>query len=373
MIPLLAKVPETHRRPLPALARVGDGLASVQNAAAILMNPPYGRVRLNDSDRERFSDVLYGHANLYGLFMAAAEEQLNPDGVIGALVPTSFTSGKYFAPLRARLSSRVRLQSVTFVEGRSGVFASVLQETCLAVFGRKRTRRTTVASISENVTEIATVDTPVGPEPWLVPRRSDLAAVAVAARAMPMTLRSAGWSASTGPLVWNRRKDDLAPAGGTPIVWGSDIVDGAVRATDLRRNMRTIRLHSESDRRTMLLRDPAILVQRTSAPEQQRRLVAASLDAATLAEWGGEVVVENHVNVLRPIGTPLASQRLLADLLATKTLDAVARCISGSVALSAFELESLPLPPGDVLTEWEMLTGRDLDRAVADAYRGVKR
>lgn len=374
LLPLLAKVPEARRRLLPALAHVGDGLAPRDvPALAVVMNPPYGRVRLNDTDRARFSSVLYGHANLYGLFMAAAEEQLDKDGVVGALVPTSFTAGRYFAPLRDRLSSRVRLQSVTFVEERSGVFTSVLQETCLAVFGRKRTRRTTVASVGESRTEIATVDTPLGAKPWLVPRRSDLAAIAVAARAMPLTLRGAGWSASTGPLVWNRRKEDLAPTGGVPIIWGSDLVDGEVRPTELRKSLRSIRLHSDSDRRTMILKEPAVLVQRTTAPEQQRRLVAADLNAATLAAWGGEVVVENHVNILRPVDSQLVSQRLLYELLAMKTLDAVARCISGSVALSAFELESIPLPAAEVLAEWESLNGRDLERAVSDTYRGVSR
>lgn len=372
LIPLLAKVPESGRRPLPALARVGDGLAApTTSALAIVMNPPYGRVRLSDTDRARFSDVLYGHANLYGLFMAAAEAQLNKEGVLGVLVPTSFTAGKYFGPLRDRLSSKVRLQSVSFVEGRSGVFSAVLQETCLAVFGRRRTRRTAVSSIGEVLSDIATVDTPLGSRPWLVPRRSDLAAVAVAARAMPLNLKDVGWSASTGPLVWNRRKEDLGPEGGTAVVWAADIVDGGVRATDARRNMRTVRLQSDTDRRTMVLARPAILVQRTTAPEQQRRLVAASLTEEDLKAWGGEVVVENHVNVLRPVGSPLVSQRLLAELLATKTLDDVARCISGSVALSAFELESLPLPDASVLAEWETLTGPDLERAVDEAYRGV--
>ena len=372
LLPLLARVPEANRRPLPALAKVGDGLATPETQAlAIVMNPPYGRVRLSEADRARFSDVLYGHANLYGLFMAVAETQLGKEGVLSALVPTSFTAGKYFAPLRDRLSSNVRLQSVAFVEGRSGVFSSVLQETCLAVFGRRRTKRTVVSSMGDNLTDIATIDTPIGPKPWLVPRHSGLAAVAVAARKMPLNLRDAGWSASTGPLVWNRRKADLAPEGGTSIVWASDIVNGVVKPTDARRNFRTIRLLSEADRRTMLLDRPAILIQRTTAPEQQRRLVAASLNAEDLQAWGGEVVVENHVNVLRPVGDPLVSQRLLSALLATKTLDAVARCISGSVALSAFELESLPLPAPHVLAEWESLTGHDLERAVAEVYRGV--
>lgn len=64
------------------------------------MNPPYGRVRLDPEERQRFAHVLYGHANLYTLFMAAGLDQLGPDGVLGALVPTSFTTGLYYSNLR---------------------------------------------------------------------------------------------------------------------------------------------------------------------------------------------------------------------------------------------------------------------------------
>lgn len=48
------------------------------------------------------------------------------------------------------------------------------------------------------------------------------------------------------------------------------------------------------------------------------------------------------------------------------------RCMSGSVAVSAYELESLPLPAGDVLAEWaEVAADRpaDLAAVVARAYR----
>ena len=48
-------------------------------------NPPYGRVRLSQQRRRRFSRSLFGHANLYGLFTDLALRHTKPGGVIGFL------------------------------------------------------------------------------------------------------------------------------------------------------------------------------------------------------------------------------------------------------------------------------------------------
>ncbi len=104
----------------------------------------------------------------------------------------------------------------------------------------------------------------------------------------------------------------------------------------------------------MRLSQPAVLVQRTTAPEQQRRLVVSVLDRETLeATWGGSVVVENHVNVLRcAAGDSPLTPRVLAALLSSDPVDRLYRCLTGSVAVSAYELEALPLPGAEVLLHW---------------------
>lgn len=374
MLPTLVRIPENRRRRLPALARVGDGLdLDHRPARAVVMNPPYGRVRLSDTDRERFASTLYGHANLYGLFMAAAVDSLDDKGVLSALVPTSFTAGRYFSPLRDALGSKSRLHEISFVSDRSGVFTSVLQETCLATFTRRKVRRTTVQNIGSETTYVATVATPAGPLPWIIPRRSDLAPIAAAAATLPLTLGATGWRVSTGPLVWNRRRDDLhrrKAAGRHLVVWAADVDGGQFHLDAARSAMRYMSLRSDRDRGVMLLCEPAVLVQRTTAPEQVKRIVAVELTAEQLAAHGGGVVVENHVNVLRPTcNEPAVSRGLLARLLDTETLDRLARCVSGSVALSAYELESLPLPDRVTLASWETLTVEELSVAVAKAYR----
>lgn len=373
MLPTLARVPEARRRKLPALAHVGDGLAPAEPAWAVLMNPPYGRVRLSVEDRERFAEVLYGHANLYGIFMAAGNESLARGGVLAALVPTSFTAGRYFEPLRRVLTTQGRLHSIRFVEDRSGVFGSVLQETCMVVVTKSKIRKTVVTSAGSRVSEIAKVATPTGGAPWLLPRRGDLAPVAAAAAMLPVRLGELGWRVSTGPLVWNRRRDDLHAHAGRErymVLWAADIDGGAVHRDAARAATRYVKLHDDADRKVMLLSESSVLVQRTTSPEQRRRLVAAVLTDEALTDLGGSVVVENHVNVLRPTtGSPLISAGLLSRLLATETMDQVTRCLSGSVALSAYELESLPFPPLDVLQKWEALSSIDLGAAVAAFYR----
>jgi len=373
VLPVVAEMPARLRRPLPALVRVGDGLAEHRLARAVVMNPPYGRVKLSPEDRERYAGLLHGHANIYGIFMGAALASLEAKGVMSVLVPTSFASGLYFSRLRKALVRDSTLRGMTFVASRDGVFSGVLQETCIATFSRTRATYTHVATSNGAVHSVARVAAPRTDGPWLLPRRADDAPVAAAAAAMPSTLASIGWRASTGPLVWNRRKDDLHARPGhhrLPVLWGGDIATGQVVRDSARNRHRYLTIASDRDRTVMALEGPAVLVQRTTAPEQRRRLVVADLTPEVLAQWGGLVVIENHVNVLRPaVAEPLLDRATLARVLATPTLDRVMRSLTGSVAVSAYELAALRLPSASVLATWVDLHDDALDAAVADAYR----
>lgn len=97
--------------------------------------------------------------------------------------------------------------------------------------------------------------------------------------------------------------------------------------------------------------------------------MSARLDEATLTAWGGAVVVENHVNVLRAtVAEPVVTAETSTRLFGTETLDRVLRCLSGSVAVSAYELAAVPLPGQDVLDELAGLEGAEFERRVALAY-----
>lgn len=368
----LALVPPIRRAAIPILAEVGDGLAVGREPAwATIMNPPYGRLQLSESDRSTWEHVLYGHANIYGIFMASGAANTVSTGVLSCLVPTSFTAGRYFHRLRGHLSSTLPMHSMNFIDGRSGVFTGVLQETCIVTF-KKGARKVKVTRSNGKVVPVAEVPVPKTDEPWLLPREAVDATVAAAAAKMPLTLAQAGWHASTGPLVWNRRKDDLHARPGknrATILWGADVDEGTVRRDRSRDSMRYLELSVRSDETVMVLDEPAVLVQRTTAPEQPRRLVAAELTTDDLDRFNGRVVVENHVNVLRPTTPlPLLSRSTLTKVLQSKTFDRLVRCISGSVAISSYELGALPMPSAKILATWETLDGEDLERAIIAAY-----
>jgi adenine-specific DNA-methyltransferase len=112
----------------------------------------------------------------------------------------------------------------------------------------------------------------------------------------------------------------------------------------------------------LLVKEPCVLVQRTTAKEQARRLIAAELPSEFVEAHGG-VVVENHLNMVRAQGKPEAPASVIAALLNSRVVDEVFRCMNGSVAVSAFELESLPLPDPAKLKNLTHLVNRRASRA----------
>lgn len=77
--------------------------------------------------------------------------------------------------------------------------------------------------------------------------------------------------------------------------------------------------------------------------------MTATLPEAFLDEHGA-VVVENHVNMIRPkqpdAKVPLST---LAAFLGSVAAEEAFRCVSGSNAVSVAELEALPLPRPEAL------------------------
>lgn len=118
---------------------------------------------------------------------------------------------------------------------------------------------------------------------------------------------------------------------------------------------------------------PCVLLQRTTAKEQCRRLIAAELPTAFIEEHGA-VVIENHLNMIKPFnGAPRVAPAALTLLLNSNVVDQIFRCINGSVAVSAYELGALPLPPPEDMKKIEHLmkkraTREALERAVDRLY-----
>jgi len=382
---LVADLTAASGLPAPRVIAVADALETTPTESfdLVIGNPPYGRVVLPPDQRRRYSRSLYGHANLYGVFTDIALRWVKPGGFIAYLTPASMLGGQYYSALRQLLALEAPPIAVDFVRARRDVFEDVLQETLLALYGKHaKPGRFQVHYLhfTDDRQAIAvrngTVALPSrASDPWLAPRDPAQASLIAHVEGMPSRLADWGYEVSTGPLVWNRFKSQLTDQPGPnifPLIWAEAVTsDGQFVFRAVKRSHAPYFKLGERDA-WLRVNDPCVLVQRTTAKEQHRRLIAAALPKALIAEHGG-VVVENHLNMVRPVGRPLVSPAALAATLNSPVVDQVFRCISGSVAVSAFELQAIPLPSPEQMKPVEALVkGRapreKIEAAIAALY-----
>lgn len=367
---LLSDLSTASGRTTPICVRVCDTLEEVPTAQYDLVvgNPPYGRVKLAPEQRERYARSLYGHANLYGLFTDIALRWTRPGGLIAYLTPTSMLGGQYYKALRQLLAREAPPVAIDFVHARRGIFDDVLQETLLALYrksGKQQQFHVHYLNVDNEREARLTRNGQVGlPDdshsPWLAPREPGHIELVKAAEGMAARLADWGYKVSTGPLVWNRFKTQMrnrAGRGLCPLIWAEAVTaDGRFIFRADRKNHAPY-FKIEAGDGWLVVDRSCIIVQRTTAKEQSRRLIAAELPQNFIDAHGG-VVVENHLNMVRAAGKPKVSPATVAAILNSDVLDQMFRCISGSVAVSAYELESIPLPPASAMVTIERMVAR---------------
>jgi len=383
-------------RRLRTIVRVGDALQSLVAESPVydlvVGNPPYGKVQLSQGMKEHYGRSVYGHANLYGLFTDLALRITASLGIVAFVTPTSFLSGQYFKALRSILATESPPLTLDFVHQRDGVFEDVLQETVLVTF-RKSRRGSSATKISTidadranggvkvtSVTRFAIAQ--LGERPWLLPRNARQHDVLRGAMGMKSRLAHYGLAVATGQLVWNRHKDQLRStpsARSLPLIWAESILpDGSFRFRALRANHKPY-FELRSGQGYLVTAKECLLIQRTTAKEQHRRIICAILPNEFIQKNGAGVVVENHLNIVKQAEglLPAAPLRAVCALLNSQAVDQVFRCISGSVAVSAYELNALPLPDPEQITQLDRLlqdshtNGQEAEDFIAHLY-GVR-
>lgn len=378
---VLLPITKASGRQLPVVVSVCDSLQRDpprDGFDLVIGNPPYGRVRLEPKARERFKRSLFGHANLYGLFTDLALRHVRRGGVVAYVTPTSFLAGEYFKNLRALLGRDAPPAMLDFVSVRKGVFEDVLQETLLATY--RRGSDPVPASVHEitpvngcglAVEEAGSFTLPCDPAgPWILPRCAQQAPLVATLSRMTHRLADWGYTVSTGPLVWNRFKDQLVTRPGQqryPLIWAEAVTSDGRFIWRAEKKNHTPWFQTRPGDGWLVTSSLCVLLQRTTAKEQSRRLIAAALPAAFL-ETHGAVVIENHLNMLRPLSDrPAVPAATLAAFLNSAAADRAFRCVSGSVAVSAYELEALPLPSPEALRGLTQLLSRKAGRAKIEA------
>lgn len=337
----------------------------------VIGNPPYGKIKLTDTIKNKFKASLYGHPNMYGLFTHLAIDLLKEGGIIGYLTPTSFVSGEYFKNLRAYLQQNVSVLEIDFVSMRKGVFDDVLQETMLTTYQQKNTgtkairRKVTVNEVKvlqdqktvthHNGNFLLPIDITT---PWILARKPQQTKLVQAMSLMTERLNDWGYRISTGQLVWNRHKDQLTGSykkGNYPIIWAEAITpDGAfIWRCEKKNHAPWFQFRKGDD--FLLTASPCVILQRTTSKEQSKRLIASVLPEDLFSKHHA-VIVENHLNmIIQTVKKPKVDLQTLSAFLNSKVVNDAFSTISGSVAVSAYELESLPLPSINTLTHLQKL------------------
>lgn len=370
-----AEVCNSAKQPFPTVVTVCDSLeqaTSERHYDLVIGNPPYGRVTLPPQQRNQYKRSLYGHANLYGVFTDLALRLTKQNGNVAYVTPTSFLAGEYFKALRTVLADEAPPAALDFIHARRGIFEDVLQETALAVYKKGGKKRAAAVHYLEAIddstfalTETGQFSLPQdGKSPWLAPRQPEQKALTARLTQMATRLADWGYTVSTGPLVWNRFKSQLHHTKGRdryPLIWAEAVTSTGQFIYRAEKRNHAPYFEIKPGDEWLLVNRPCVLVQRTTAKEQARRLIAAELDADFIAKHR-KVVVENHLNMVRPInGEPKVPASVVAAVLNSEAVDQAFRCISGSVAVSAYELEALPLPAvDDVLRLVPLLSKGDL-------------
>lgn len=364
-------------RSFPKVVRVCDSLAqnSVESFDLVIGNPPYGRVKLEEQVRAKYRRGLYGHANLYGLFTDLALRWTRRGGVIAYVTPTGFLAGEYFKVLRELIAEEAPPLALDFVTARRGVFDDVLQETMLSTYRKGDTAQVaTVHFLTVNgvveVTHAGQFMLPATPSaPWLAPRQPSDAPLIEKLNTLPSRLKDWGYKVSTGPLVWNRFKDQFRQKphkDAYPVIWAEAVsADGKFEFRAEKRNHLPFFTAKTGDDWLKVTKS-CVLLQRTTAKEQARRLIATELPEAFI-RCHGAVIVENHLNMIKPLAAkPKVSPAVVAAVMNSEIVDRAFRCISGSVAVSAFELEALPLPAPEQMQRLERLVTKRASRSAIE-------
>ncbi|ENM5727178.1 Eco57I restriction-modification methylase domain-containing protein [Vibrio mimicus] len=348
----------------------------------VIGNPPYGKVTLDEDLRGKYSRSLFGHANLYGLFTDLALRIAKEDGVIAYLTPTSFLGGQYFKALRELLISEATPRAFDFISNREGVFDDVLQETLLTTFKKKARRTQAKVSLlvpqglnEAKVENIGKVGIVKGDGPWLIPRVSKDAALLNRIKKLQTRLPDLGYVVSTGKLVWNRHKTQLKSEktrSSLPLIWAESVTANGFKFSAVKRN-HVPYIEVKSNQQHLITRESCVLVQRTTSKEQTRRVMGAVIPQDFIDRNSG-VVVENHLNIVYSDSlVQEVSVETINALLNSEIFDRIYRCISGSVAVSAYELMSVPLPDVEGLTTLQeiIMDGSDrlsVEKCIARLY-----
>jgi adenine-specific DNA-methyltransferase len=218
---------------------------------------------------------------------------------------------------------------------------------------------------------VGSADIPKDGSLWVLPRaKSDVPLLRLFTK-KKHTFESYGYETGIGLFVPHRdKRRTLARKGRNqrafPLVWSTDISrSGELRFEKNSHKKRFVVIPEADDE--VVIRVPSVALQRTTAKDDARRLVAVPIAERFVSKYGG-YIGENHVVFLLKTDHAVCEIGVLAEILHSHIVDRLFRCMSGSVAVSTSELAELPLPDPRLLNA-ALARGENVELAIATGYR----
>lgn len=345
----------------------------------VIGNPPYMKIPKDAPEAMAMLDVCYGAPNLYFLFASMSLFNLKDNGEMIYIIPRSWTSGAYFKRFRQKFLNEGALEHIHLFVSRDKVFEkeSVLQETIII-----KVRKTCVkpdniaitttqnnADFSQKTVFEAPYSTVVNGEDryvYLVTNSEEVETLSKLNN-WADTLPSIGLKMKTGLTVDFRNREALrnvVEEEAVPLFYSQHIQGGKVIFPVGKEHEYIV-----TDQSGLRQKNTNYLfVKRFTAKEERRRLQCGVYLARKHPEYT-EISTQNKINFI--CGLRDLSECVVYGLyvLFNSTLyDSYYRILNGSTQVNSTEINSMPVPPMNIIEEMgkELIRIRDMSEASCD-------
>jgi adenine-specific DNA-methyltransferase len=346
--------------PLPGIKTLRESEARFDY---IIGNPPYLSAKREFLDfANEYNDILYGHPNLFQLFLWWSVLAVKPNGKVSFLIPQSILIGPYFEKLRSQLDKHTRIKSLTRILDRKGVVGDADQQMMALCLLRNDGDLGDYEDVNVRVTRnsVDVLQAKAKPIAYsrLVRRSNNTIFWVVSDNFLDYEIveqienttsnlkdLKKKFKCGNGEFVWNEQKSStrtIADPETVPLISAASIdsyqfrfpYDGSHGAA--KRQYSVVTEHISKILHTY----PAVLIQRTTPRKIGRRLVACTLPANFCERHEG-YLIENHVIYVSSL-----EQDLLYGLMGWLNSDAINfifQLRNGTAHTSVAEVNAIPV------------------------------
>lgn len=318
----------------------------------VIGNPPYRKIKkITKPQKEFFQETIYGHINLYALFIHLGIYILREGGFLGYINPQSMMSGLYFKNLRRFIRQHTKLITLIAFESRTKIFNNILQSVMIEILEKISpkfiTEYTVTVGTYYNLKDFVDNYKQRLFEAGLnevFPKINGYSLLCIgsnmidyqifkkyfyAHNAYPLSSNKIGYKAVTGQIVWNRLKPFL---NNKPNEHNLPLLKGDyIKRYSFKFKREHVYLDINEKTKMFIIDRPVIIVGRITATEQRRRIIAA------ISKMSTPYFVENHYNIL-DCKKPIVDIRYLLAVINSMLTDFIFRKINGNTQVSATEI-----------------------------------